>query len=172
MKTMSMQAIALALNKLGHLGTGLGVGLLLGSCGRQPEPPPRHFQLQQTWELQPGDDVAGYLVAGSLGDVSLDLSGGSVYAPFDGQLEPLENPHCVIFSTAEVPAYLFRLCGLRRPRLGLVRQGQVMGRGQHLHFGTLRMQPDGTWALVEPASTVLERLLQPEVTEIAPEPPP
>jgi hypothetical protein len=176
MKTMNMQAIALALNRLRPLGTvrvlglgvGIGVGLLMGSCSAQPVPPTRHIQLQQTWELQPGDQIGGHLVAASLGDVSLDLDGGSVYAPFDGQLEPLEDPHCVIFSTAEVPAYLFRLCGLGRPQLGAVRQGRVIGRGQHLHFGTLRMQPDGTWALVEPARTVLARLLNPEA-EIEPE---
>lgn len=143
----------------------VGLGQIVASCAPQATVPPRHVQLQQVWELQPGDQVAGHMVEGSLGDVSLNLAGGSVYAPFDGQVEPMAQPHCVIFSTAEVPAYLFRLCGLQRPRLGQVRQGTVIGRGQYLHFGTLRMQPEGTWALVEPASMILERTLQPESVE-------
>jgi hypothetical protein len=59
-----------------------------------------------------------------------------------------------------VPAYLFRLCGLNKPHLGAVSQGDVIGSGKLLLFAALRKQPNGTWAIVEPAKGILERTLK------------
>lgn len=123
--------------------------------------PPRTVNLYQQWELQPGSTVAGYQIAGGLGDISVQLDGGNVYAPFDGKVSGYaESDRCIVFSSAEVPAYLFRFCGLTHVRLGEVQQGTTLGRGQQFQFALLRKQSDGTWALVEPSSSMLERSLQ------------
>lgn len=136
-------------------------GAITGCSGGQSSPPPRYISLQQTWELQPGDSIAGHLVSASLGDVSIELDGAAVRAPFDGEVEPAAQAHCVFFSSPEVPAYLFRLCGIDHPQVGRLKLGQVIGRGDYLHFATLRRQPEGTWAIVEPSSNILERALRP-----------
>lgn len=163
---MSTQAIGSILNRevrrwfwgLGCLGV-----LVIGGCGGAPPPAPRQVRVQQTWELQPGATVAGFRVAASLGDISLDLSGAPVRAPFSGEVELAAlAPDCILFSSPEVPAYLFRYCGLRRSRLGSLQAGQTFGSAQVLHFATLRRQPDGTWAIVEPSSHILERSLRPD----------
>ncbi len=126
--------------------------------------PLREVELHQSWELQPGDRVGGYPVAAGLGDISVQLQGETVYAPFDGDVQP-HSETCVIFSTPDVPAYLFRLCGLENPTFGAVEQGEAIARGQYLHFATLRNQPEGTWALVESSTEMLERVLQPDPQE-------
>ncbi len=59
-----------------------------------------------------------------------------------------------------MPAYLFRLCGLSDPRLGEVNQGDALGTARQLEFAALRKQPNGTWAIVEPAKAILERTLR------------
>ena len=134
----------------------------LASCQPPTAPSARALNIQQNWELKPGDKIGDRLVTGSLGDISIDLGGARLYAPFAGEVEPAGEAHCVIYSTAEIPAYLFRLCGLRRPRFGPVRAGQSMGTGQYLQFATLRRQPDGTWIIVEPAKGILERAIDPD----------
>lgn len=144
------QRVAIALSSM----------LLLASCQRATsEPQPRNLQIQQTWELQPGQSIAGYAVAAGLGDITVRLDGGSVYAPYEGDVQPAATGDCVIYSSAEVPAYVFRLCGLRQPQLGQVRAGQPIGTGVYLHFAALRRQPDGTWVIVEPASQIVEQML-------------
>jgi len=137
------------------------LGLLgLGACGLSPaQVPPRHIPVQQNWTLQPGSEVGGFPVMGGLGDVSIELRGGKIRAPFDGQLQPTASDTCVAFTTPEIPAYLFRLCGVMKPRLGDVDAGQVMARSQILQFAAMRRQPDGTWAIVEPATDILEKTL-------------
>ncbi|MBD0266806.1 MAG: hypothetical protein ICV77_00795 [Cyanobacteria bacterium Co-bin8] len=145
--------------------TGLGLlwGLVVtvGGCRSASVPAPRQVMLQQSWELEPGDVVGGYLVTASLGDISIYLKGHRLRAPFSGDIEPAAaGVNCIYFSTPEIPAYLFRFCGLRRPHLGPITLGEVMGSGEYVHFATLRRQPDGTWAIVEPSSNVLERALQ------------
>lgn len=140
------------------LGLAL-IGLTTGCSSFQAKQSVRVVQIQQAWELQPGDTVAGHSVAGSLGDISIQLDGAKVYAPFDGLVQPNDAKGCVIFSSAEVPAYLFRLCGIRQPRLGEVRQGRSLGSADYLQFAALRRQPDGKWAMVEPASDILQRTL-------------
>ncbi|MEM8545426.1 MAG: hypothetical protein AAGF66_15720 [Cyanobacteria bacterium P01_H01_bin.119] len=137
----------------------LGLGVIAAGCGSSAAVPPRSLPVQQQWELKIGQPVGQYQVSASLGDVSIELNGSTVFAPFAGEVEPMENGPCVLFSTPDVPAYLFRLCGLEQPRLGPIEQGQSIGKGRYLHFATLRLQPDGNWAIVEPASDILTRLL-------------
>ena len=135
------------------------ITLLLTSCGSSSEhSSPIEIKLYQAWELQPGDVIGEREVVGGLGDISIALNGNNVYAPFDGQTQ-FDNRHCLIFSSPDVPAYLFRLCGLDNPRLGNVSQGDTIGNGRLLEFAALRKQPNGTWAIVEPAKAILERTL-------------
>lgn len=133
--------------------------LYLQSCGAKANPAVKKITLQQQWELNPGDTLRGSTVAGSLGDVSLHLKNAKIQVPFDGELSPSETEKCALYSTPEIPAYLFRLCGLNSFRFGQVKAGKVMGKGNYLSFATLRKQPDGTWIIVEPASGVLEKIL-------------
>ena len=156
---MSMQAIVSVLNKRHANRWALLLGLLLSSCQSQTVPPQRVINIQQQWELEPGDHIANHLVVGSLGDVSIQLKRQPIRAPFPGKVEPSTFEHCVIYSTPEVPAYLFRFCGLQRPRFGTVKAGQTIGGGSHVQFATLRRQPDGTWIIVEPSTGVLERAI-------------
>jgi hypothetical protein len=133
------------------------------ACSATPETePPRAVQIQQSWQLQPGDTLGKYQIAAGLGDISIELKGDSAYAPFGGRVQPLQPDvkTCVVFSSPEIPAYLFRLCGLHHLRFGAVQQGDAIGSGDYLHFATLRKQTDGTWAMVEPARDILERILR------------
>lgn len=138
----------------------MGLWAIAGCSVMAPPVSVRKLQIQQSWELQPGDEIAGYRVAGSLGDVSIELNGASVYAPFDGEVQPNEISGCVLYSSPDVPAYLFRFCGVKGPTLGPVQQGDAIARADQLQFAALRRQPDGTWALVEPAQDILQRSLQ------------
>jgi hypothetical protein len=169
MKTMNMLAIASNRN-FSQLTLSLGYKLfrgwvlllsavVLSSCGAKAEPQAKTIKLQQQWALNPGDEIAGHLVAGSLGDISIVLKNEKVRAPFDGELSPGEIKQCALYSTPEIPAYLFRLCGLKSFEYGNVKAGQSIGKGDYLSFATLRRQPDGTWIIVEPAKNVLEKVL-------------
>ncbi|NEQ49974.1 MAG: hypothetical protein F6K11_07565 [Leptolyngbya sp. SIO3F4] len=142
---------------LQRLGLWLSLASLSIGCGRLT-PSPRTLNLHQSWSLSIGTEIAGYKVSSGLGDISLALSGNSVRMPFDGKVEPTDTD-CVIISSADVPAYLFRLCGLNRPKLGERLQGQTIGRASHLVFAMLRREPDGTWAVVEPSPKFIEQLL-------------
>lgn len=134
---------------------------LLGGCAGRSTPEPRAITLKQQWVLNPGDRISGSLVFGSLGDISLSLEKGvQVKAPFNGMLEPSELDGCDFYSTPEIPAYLFRLCGLSNIAYGEIRAGTQMGKGNYVSFATLRKQPDGTWIIVEPARGVLERAIE------------
>lgn len=155
----SMQAIVSALNRLQAKKWILLLGLALGSCQSQTLPPQRAINIQQEWELEPGDLIGEHLVVGSLGDISIQLNHQPLRVPFPGKVEPSTIDQCVIYSTPEVPAYLFRFCGLKRPKFGTVKAGQKMGGGKHIQFATLRRQPDGTWIIVEPSTGVLERAI-------------
>lgn len=149
---------------LGFVRLGLAIATLLFlrlRCSVTPvaDQIPKALQLAQKWELQPGSKIAGYPVAGSLGDISIALQGGRAFAPFAGSLQP-QAEGCVIFASDQVPAYVFRLCGLKQPRLGMVQQGEVIGTGDYLQFAALRKQPNGAWAFVEPSRSFLERTLK------------
>ena len=133
---------------------------MLSSCARQSAPQPRTITLKQQWVLNPGDEISGSLVSGSLGDISLVLKKGTqIKAPFEGFVEPSELEGCDFYSTPEIPAYLFRLCGLSQVAYGEVNAGRPLGKASHISFATLRKQPDGTWIIVEPARGVLEKAI-------------
>lgn len=124
-------------------------GGMLG-CGQpNPDIPSRKVTLYQEWALQPGDQLGGYRVQSGLGDVAIDLQGNRIFMPFDGQVQPAEgNGHlCVILSSPDVPAYLFRLCGVKQPRLGDRNQGDWIGHGDMVAFATMRRQAmvPGPW---------------------------
>jgi hypothetical protein len=144
-----------------HFSVRLALGLtllLLTGCNTQPKIEPRNLQIEQTWELQPGDVIAGHRVNGGLGDISIELK-GTVHAPFEGELEPHQN-ECVIFSSPQIPAYVLRLCGVRHPKLGEVREGEAIGSADVLVFAALRRQRNGKWAMVEPSSSIIERTVR------------
>ncbi len=137
--------------------------LLLGIASCTPQPvteQPLEVQLFQTWELQPGDTVAGYRVMGGLGDISIALKGNSIYAPYSGRLQP-NKPNCVMFSSPDVPNYLLRLCGVKNPQFGQRKTGEAIGTAEALQFALLNKRADGKWALVEPSKQILQQMLQP-----------
>ncbi len=150
------------------IGLAMGMALLSGCSiapslvpfAPSPAEPMRTIQIQQTWQIQAGQTVGPYKIAASLGDITIALAGGKVYAPFDGRVQPTTQD-CLLFSSPDLPAYLFRLCGLNRPRLGQVKQGDAIGSGDFLYFAALRKLPEGTWTIVEPSRTILEQLLKP-----------
>ena len=139
----------------------LALGSALTGCRHQAIANARHVVIEQSWELAPGDSIEGFAIAAGLGDISIHMRGQSVHAPFQGDVElAASGEQCIFFSSPEVPAYLFRYCGLKRPQLGSIRAGQSMGNANFLHFATLRRQPEGTWVIVEPSTNVLERSLE------------
>lgn len=147
---------------LKQLGIGSGLMILLGGCLRvRPETQARSLRFYQDWQIQVGSSIAGYSVTNGLGDIGIQLKGRSVYAPYNGWVQA-HKEGCVLFSSAQLPAYLFRLCGLRRPRLGQVAGGQAIGTCDQLQFAALRKQPNGTWAFVEPSPALLEQWLKRE----------
>lgn len=121
----------------------------------------RNVNYYQDWSLQPGDTLGGYQVQSGLGDIAVDLAGKSLFMPFDGTVQPQQEKEelCIILSSPDVPAYLFRLCGVQQPRLGDRNQGDSIGSGDVVAFATLRRQADGTWAMVEPAKELIEQFL-------------
>ena len=163
-----MQAIGSVSNNILHQGvmTLSLLALLISGCTQSESANVREVPIQQAWQLEPGQQIGEHRVAGGLGDISIEMRGDRIYAPFDGELQPNNVPNCYVFSSPEVPAYIFRLCGLERPRLGAVAQGSAMGSADFLGFATLRRQPDGHWTMVEPASDVLQRLLDPDAMQV------
>ena len=135
-----------------------GVLLTLLAACRSGPPPPRNVTIQQSWDLQVGNQVGGYRISSGLGDITLELGGDPVWMPFDGKVQPMDE-HCVALTSPEVPAYLFRLCGINRPSLGQHPQGHTIGRAEQLVFAALRKQPDGTWTLIEPATDLIAQFL-------------
>lgn len=133
--------------------------ILTGCNTSSKQSTPVEIDLYQQWQLQPGDTIAGRTVTGGLGDVSIDLAGESIYAPFNGRIQPTKAD-CYVFSSAEVPGYMFRLCGISPRKQGDLSQGEEIGSGEHLEFAALRKQADGKWAIVEPSRDILERTLQ------------
>jgi hypothetical protein len=149
------------LKLISFLTLSVSLGFSLSSCRQEAIASPRTIVLEQSWELDLGDQVEGFSVVGGLGDVSVHLRGAAVRAPFDGEVEiAAKGERCFFFSSSEIPAYLFRYCGLQNARLGIVQQGQRIGKANYLHFATMRRQPEGTWAIVEPSTSVLERSLE------------
>lgn len=136
----------------------MAIALLGTACSQAPNPV-RTVPIQQSWELQIGSTVGKHRIVGGLGDISIEMKGDRIYLPFDGEVQSNDVPGCYIYSTPDVPAYLFRLCGLKSGKTGRVRGGDTLGSADYLHFAALRRQPDGTWALVEPSKEMLERMI-------------
>ena len=130
---------------------------LLSAC-QSGSPSPRTITIQQTWELKVGNQVGNYPISSGLGDITLELNGDPVQLPFEGKVHPMDD-HCLALTSPEVPAYLFRLCGIRRPSLGQRGQGHTIGHAERLVFAAFRKEPDGTWALIEPATDLIEQFL-------------
>ena len=137
---------------------GLICVFLLQSCQESSFVEPRNLDIQQNWALKPGHYVARYQISGGLGDISIEVQSRPLFAPFSGLLQPHQTD-CAVFSSPEVPAYLLRICGLQHPKWGPLQAGSRMGTGKTVHFAALRKQPTGQWAIVEPASDILERIL-------------
>lgn len=117
-------------------------------------------EIEQAWELEPGDRLGNYLVSSGLGDIVIELGGSPLYMPMTGEVQPI-SLDCSLFSSAELPAYRLRLCGLNQIQSGSLNQGAVLGRGDRVALALLRRQPQGTWAMVEPATSILEQFLTP-----------
>lgn len=145
-------------NIIWKMGAVFALLIPVGCSAPQAVEPMPDLKLYQTWQLKRGDDVGGREVLGGLGDISIALDGNEVYAPFNGKTQPYSQG-CLIFSSPDVPAYLFRLCGVDNPRFGRVDEGDVIGKGRSLEFAALRKQPNGTWAIVEPTRDILQRTL-------------
>ncbi|BAY56172.1 MULTISPECIES: hypothetical protein [Leptolyngbya] len=159
MKVINIWGISSGFVKLGTIFLLL---LLISGCtsSQQPNHSISEPKLYQSWQLKLGDQIAGSTVIGGLGDISIALNGKSVYAPSTGNVY-LGQRGCVYFAGTDTPAYLFRLCGLKSPKLGALKAGDAIATGDILQFATLLKQSDGTWALVEPDKSLLERTLKP-----------
>lgn len=165
----------------------LGLALLSG-CGGFSPADSTVLNLHQKWQLQPGDRIAGHRVTSGLGDIGIELGGAWLQMPAVGKLQPVEtNPErvtgtsagantatntatktatktattCAVFSSPEIPGYQVRLCGLRQVHWGAQKQGDRIGRGDRVSIAMLRKQPDGAWAMVEPATKLLEQFFIP-----------
>ena len=149
-------ALSCSIKRGAQLASGVLLALL-ASCPAGP-PPPRTITIQQTWELQVGHQVGDYRISSGLGDITLELEGNPVRMPFDGRVQSMDE-HCIALTSPEVPAYLFRLCGISRPKLGQQLQGHTVGRAQQLGFATFLKEPDGTWTLIEPATDLIAQFL-------------
>lgn len=117
-------------------------------------------EIEQVWELEPGDRLGNYQVSSGLGDVVIELGGAPLYMPMAGEVQPI-SANCSLFSSAELPAYRMRLCGLNWAKSGAFSQGAILGRGDRVALALLRRQPQGTWAMVEPATSILEQFVTP-----------
>ena len=136
---------------------------------KSPHPSQKEISLRQTWSLQAGESIEGHRVVSGLGDLSVTLQ-DEVYAPADGIVYgrfvlisegtlTQSQRDCLIFSSPQLPAYLLQLCGLDKRRLGLVKQGGVLGKAQgYLHLALLRH--DQQWVFVPPSTDLLKRLLR------------
>jgi hypothetical protein len=146
---------------------------LIAGCSTAPTPDQKiEVNVAQNWQLQAGSTIdtdAAYRVTSGLGDIAIQLSDGienpwqigyrSVYAPFAGEVR-IDSRRCLFYMAAEIPAYTFRLCGLTAVKLGKIAAGEPIGHGRSLQFATLRKQPNGKWAIVEPDQTFIKKLLK------------
>ncbi len=149
-------ALSFSTKRILQIASGALVTLLT-ACQSGP-PPPRTITIQQTWKLQVGNQVGDYRISSGLGDITLELSGNPVRMPFDGKVQPMDD-HCLALTSPEVPGYLFRLCDINRPNLGQHSQDHTIGRAERLVFAAFRKEPDGTWALIEPATDLIKQFL-------------
>jgi hypothetical protein len=142
---------------------GLVIGSLtacqLGKMQTAPTVKPMNIQIYQKWELQRGDRVNNQTVVSALGELAIDLGGKPIYAPMSGEAR-LDRTGCLLLAGTELPAYLFRFCGINTPKLGVLRKGQAIGTASLLVLATFRKQQNGTWAFVEPSKAMVEQTLK------------
>lgn len=132
---------------------------------------PERIVVAQSWPISTGDQIGGYAVLASLGELSLQTQDFLV-APTDGsvsrQMEwstPLNpnpkplSPDCVTYTSPAYPAYLSRFCGLRQSRTGMMTVSDRFGQSNGLlHFALLTLRPtesqgnqERQWHYVAPA---------------------
>lgn len=121
---------------------------------------PMNIQIYQKWELQRGDRLDDRTVVSALGELAIDMAGKPIYAPMNGEAN-LDPSGCVLFAGTELPAYLFRFCGVSTPKIGVLRKGQAIGTTKLLVFATLQRQQNGSWAFIEPSKVIVEQTLKP-----------
>ena len=138
----------------------------------QPQSDHKEVELKRSWGLHTGDSILGHAIVGGLGGLSIETN-QAIYAPTDGLVYGrfvfIDNgslvksqPNCILFVSPHMPAYLLQLCGLTQRNLGVVRQGQMVGKARgYLHVALLRH--DGQWVFVSPAKELLKRLLLKQV---------
>lgn len=152
------------MNIIQRLLTGLMIGSLTACQLVKTQPSssakPMTIQIYQKWELQRGDRIDDQTIVSALGELTINLAGNPIYAPMSGEAN-LDQTGCVLFAGAELPAYLFRYCGINSPKLGTLRKGQTIGTATLLVFATLQKQQNGTWAFVEPSKAIVEQTLKP-----------
>lgn len=126
----------------------------------QPSPDkPMSIQIYQKWELQRGDRINNQTIVSALGELAIDMGGKPIYAPMNGEVN-LDRTGCALFAGTDLPAYLFRFCGINAPKLGVLQKGQTIGTANLLVFSTFLKQQNGTWAFVEPSKSMLEQILK------------
>ena len=162
---------AYQLNDAGRIVLAYESGQFIG-FKRDPIPAsPNHkeVELKQTWGLQTGDSIVGHDIVGGLGGLSIEIK-QAIYAPADGIVYDRfvfinkgslnkSQDNCMLFASAQMPAYLLQLCGLSQRNLGTVKQGQPIGKTTgYLYVALLR--EDRQWFFVSPAKELLKRLLR------------
>lgn len=121
----------------------------------------RIYDPQARW-LQRGAHIEGGELLAGLGFIALKPDSKKVYAPFNGKTTAGEAG-CVNFSTADIPNYKFRLCGIDRPKIQKVQKGDLIGSSDLLLLCTLlTVDSQHTWRIVEPSSVVIQGLLNPK----------
>lgn len=129
---------------------------------------PEQIEVAQSWSVNSGDQVGGYAVLASLGELSLQTQ-NFLSSPTNGVvsrqlkwLTPLSTearalaPDCILHSSPVYPTYLSRFCGLRQSRSGVVTPSDRFGQASGvLHFALLTLRPTETheqrWHYVAPS---------------------
>ena len=135
----------------------------------------KEIELAKTWEARAGETVGKHQIVGGLGDVTVRV-GGNITAPASGWIDSdfvlisegsmsKSTNDCVVFSSAQIPAYLLKLCGLSRRHDGAIARGSVLGRTDaYLHVALLSFRKnadgEGRWMYVSPSTDLVERMLQ------------
>lgn len=145
-----------------------------GDSSKQHQPQRKQIEVKKVGDIESGEVIAGQRVIGGLGDISLKFN-GSVKAPVTGVVDSEfvlvtednlidSTRDCIIFSSAQMPAYLLKICGLTGRNLGAVDRGSPIGEtGGKLHISLLSFrQVDNQtkkWIYVSPSKTLIEKLV-------------
>jgi hypothetical protein len=105
--------------RLGIWGVVLSLILGLFSCSSSVSVQPRKITLAQSWELESGDRIGGYLVTGSLGDISVQLGDGGYWLLIPAKLnQPPREPTAFTFPPPIFPPICFASAALATPVWG------------------------------------------------------